>query len=77
MNLTMEILSSLIYIISPNTTSTVGTIKFHMFNVEYAYTTNQHASLMSLSHGEGVLCGTLICCRTRVKNEFKSVVKRN
>ena len=33
--LTREFLSSLIYIVNPNTASTVSTMKFQMFNVEY------------------------------------------
>lgn len=35
-NLTRDFLSSLMYTIKPNTSSTVGTIKFRMFNMEYA-----------------------------------------
>lgn len=37
--LTKEFLSSLMYTIRPNIVSTVGTIKFHMFNMEYEFTT--------------------------------------
>lgn len=37
--LTREILTSLIYTVRPNTTITVGTVKFLMFNVEYEFTT--------------------------------------
>lgn len=56
LNLTQEFLSSLIYFVSPNTVSIAGTIKFHMFNVEYEYTTNQLAALLGFPHGEGVPC---------------------
>lgn len=58
MNLTMEYLSSLIYNVSPNTTSTVCTVKFRMFNMEYAYITDQLEGLLGFPHGEGVLCET-------------------
>ena len=46
------------YTVRPSTISTIGTIKFHMFNVEYAYTIDQHAGLLGFLHGEGVLCET-------------------
>lgn len=47
-HLTREFLSSLIYNVSPNTASTPGTIEFHMFNVEYEYSTNQLAELLHI-----------------------------
>lgn len=53
--LTREFLSSLLYIIRPNTTSTVGMVKFRMFNVEYEFTTDQFTSLLGFPH-RGVLC---------------------
>lgn len=55
-NLTREFLSSLMFSIRPNTVGTVGTIKFHMFNVEYEFTNHQLAGLLGFPHGEGVLC---------------------
>lgn len=55
-NLTREFMSSLMYVVRPNTTSTVGMVKFHVFNMEYEFTTDQLASLLGFPHGEGVLC---------------------
>lgn len=40
LNLMLKFLSSLIYYTLPNSGSTVGTVKFHMFNMEYTYTTD-------------------------------------
>ena len=54
--LTREFLSSLIYIVSPNTASTVGTVKFRMFNVEYEYTTDELAAMLGIPHGDGAIC---------------------
>ena len=56
--LTKEFLSSLIYTVSPNTASTIGTVKFRMFNVEYEYTTDALAELLDMPHGEGFICET-------------------
>lgn len=55
-SLTREFLSSLIYNVRPNTASSIGTIKFCMFNVEYEYTTDQIAQLLYFPYGEGVWC---------------------
>lgn len=54
--LTREFLSSLIYIVHPNTASTCGTIQFRMFNVEYEYTTDELAGLLEIPYWEGALC---------------------
>lgn len=56
--LTVEFLSSLIYIVSPNTASTVGIVKFRIFAVEYEYSTNKLAGLLEIPHGEGAICET-------------------
>lgn len=56
--LNREFLSSLIYIVHPNTTSTCGTIRFRMLNVEYEYTTDELSGLLEISYGEGALCET-------------------
>lgn len=53
-------MSSLIYNIIPNTASTVGTVKFRMFNMEYEYTTDCLACLLEFPHGESVVCETPI-----------------
>ncbi|KAI5444245.1 hypothetical protein KIW84_012750 [Lathyrus oleraceus] len=40
---------------SPNTTSTVGTVKIQMFAVEYEFSTNELAGLLGIPHGEGAI----------------------
>ena len=54
--LTIEFLSSLIYIVNPNTASTVGTVRFRMFAVEYEFSTDELASLLGIPHGDGAIC---------------------
>jgi len=54
--LTIEFLSSLIYIVNPNTASTVGTVRFRMFAVEYEFSTDELASLLGIPHGEDAIC---------------------
>ena len=54
--LTKEFLSSLIYTVSPNTASTVGTVKFRLFNAEYVYTTDELADLLGVPFGDGAIC---------------------
>ena len=54
--LTFEFLSSLIYNVSPNTASTVGGVKFRMFNVEYDYSTDGLAAMLGLPYGDGAIC---------------------
>lgn len=66
-NLTRECLSSLMYIIRPNATSTIGTVKFRMFNVEYAYITDQLAGLLGFPHEEGALYETPLGTNLAVK----------
>jgi hypothetical protein len=51
-------LSSLIYTVYPGTASTVGTVYFRMFNVEYEYTTDALAGLLGMPYGEGAICET-------------------
>lgn len=53
--LTREFFSSLIYLISPHTASTIDTVKFRMFNFEYKYTTDALAGLLGFPFGEGAL----------------------
>lgn len=50
--LTPKFLSSLIYNISPNTASTVGIVKFRMFNMEYEYTIDYLVGLLGFFHGK-------------------------
>lgn len=54
--LTRVFLSSFIYTMVPNSTSTVGTIKFCMFNHEYEYNLDAMADLFHFPHGYGVVC---------------------
>lgn len=56
--ITQEFLSSLIYLVHPDTASTVGMVKFRMFNVEYEYSTDELAALLGISHGDGSICET-------------------
>ena len=56
--LTREFLSSLIYLVHPDTASTVGTVKFRLFNVEYEYSTDELAALLGIPHGDGAICET-------------------
>lgn len=55
-SLTREYFSFLMYSIRPSTASTVGIVKFCMFNMEYEFTTDQLAGLLGFPHGDGVLC---------------------
>lgn len=54
--LTVEFLSSLIYTVSPNTASTIGTVKFRMFTVDYEFSTNELAGMLGITHGERAIC---------------------
>ena len=56
--LTREFLSSLIYLVHPDTASTVSTVKFRQFNVEYEYSTDELAALLGIPHGDGAICET-------------------
>ena len=56
--LTRQFLSSLIYTVYPDTASTIGTVCFRMFNVEYEYTTDALAGLLGMPYGEGAICET-------------------
>jgi hypothetical protein len=56
--LTREFLSSLIYIVHPGTASTVGTVYFRMFNVEYEYITDALTGLLGMPYGDGAICET-------------------
>lgn len=56
MNLTLEFLSLLIYYTVPNSASTVGTVKFRMFNIKYTYITDQIAELLSFPYRKDVPC---------------------
>ncbi|MCI08018.1 hypothetical protein A2U01_0029089, partial [Trifolium medium] len=55
-NLTLEFLSSLSYTAVPNTASTVGTVKFRMFNKEYDLSINRMAGLLGFPYGDDVAC---------------------
>ncbi|CAJ2663010.1 unnamed protein product [Trifolium pratense] len=54
--LTLEFLSSLIVNPVPETRSSLGTIYFRMFNVEYEFSFNDMADLLRFPHGNGVKC---------------------
>lgn len=54
--LTREFLSSFSYTIIPNSASTLGTVKFRMFNWEYEYSLDAKADLFHFSRGNGVVC---------------------
>lgn len=54
--LTTEFLSSLIYTVSPNTASTVGTVIFRLFGIEYEFSTDDLAGLLGIPHREGAIC---------------------
>lgn len=56
--LTREFLSSLFYTVHPGTASTIGTVCFRIFNVEYEYTTDALAGLLGMPYGEGAICET-------------------
>lgn len=56
--LTVEFLSSLIYVIQLGTASTARTVRFQMFNKEYAYSTDQIAEMLNFPYGEAVICET-------------------
>jgi hypothetical protein len=54
--LTLEFLSSLIVSTHTETRSSIGTINFRMFNVEYELSFNDMAGLLHFPHGHGVAC---------------------
>lgn len=56
--LNIEFLNSLIYVIQPDTASAARTVRFQMFNKEYAYNTDQFAEMLNFPYGEGVICET-------------------
>lgn len=57
-SLALEFLSSLTYTTNSWTASTVGTIKFCMFNRKCEFNLNQMVDLLQLPHGEGVIFKT-------------------
>lgn len=56
--LTREFHNSLTYSVKPDTASTIGTVKFRMFNREFKYSTDRLVDLLNIPYGEGVIYET-------------------
>lgn len=57
---TLEFLSSFYYSTQQVSASTIGTVKFRMFNKEYALNKNSLSDLFHFSHGSDIVCETPI-----------------